>query len=174
MELAESNYLHALAQVGITFAGFTAIFIMLRQTLTRGGETSAMDFFVTRNFLMLSFLVVSGAMLPPLLAALSLQHNLVWRVASVIVALPLLAFVVSLPSRRRALTQGRIPAFLWARESIHIAAIAILLLNAVGLLGGATGGLFELGISLVLFAEFFTFAVSLNQTRLIHDWSKPD
>jgi hypothetical protein len=67
MELAQSAYLYALAQIGATFAGFTALFMMLRQTV--GGKASAMDFFVTQRFLMLSFLAVVGAMLPSLLAA---------------------------------------------------------------------------------------------------------
>lgn len=170
MELAESAYLYALAQIGITFAGFTALFMMLRQTV--GGKASAMDFFVTRNFLMLSFLAVSGAMLPSLLAAFSLQHDLVWRTASATVAVPLLAFVVSLSGRRRRVASGRTPGFIWIRESIHVAASAILLLNAVGMLGGKYAASFELGISLILFAQLFSFVMNMNRWLAIHHWSK--
>jgi hypothetical protein len=170
MELAESAYLYALAQIGIVFAGFTALFMMLRQTL--GGEASAMDFFVTRNLLMLSFLVVSGAMLPSLLAAFSLQHDLIWRAASATVAVPLLAFVVSLPWRRRTVISGRTPGFIWLRELIHAAAVAILALNVVGLLGGPTGGPFELGLSLILFAQSFSFVMTMGQLLALHHRSK--
>jgi len=122
MELAESAYLYALAQIGIVFAGFAALFMMLRQTL--GGEASAMDFFVTKNLLMLSFLVVAAAMLPSLLASFSLQRELIWQAASATVAVPLLAFVVSFPWRRRTVVSGRAPGFLWLRESIHVVAVA--------------------------------------------------
>jgi hypothetical protein len=133
MELAQSAYLYALAQIAITFGGFTALFMMLRQTV--GGKASAMDFFVTQRFLMYSFLVAVGAMLPPLLAAFLRQHDLIWRAASTGIAIPLLVLVVSFPWHRRAVTSRRAPFFIWLRELIHVVAIAILLLNAVGLLG---------------------------------------
>jgi hypothetical protein len=170
MELPESAYLYALAQVGVVFAGFTALFTMLRQTL--GGEPSPMDLFFTRNLLILSFLVVFGAMLPSLLAAFSLQRDLVWRAASAIVAVPLLAFVVSLPWRRRRVLSGRTPGFIWLRESIHVAVVAILAVNIVGLPGGAAGARFELGISLVLLAQSFSFVLTMSQLLAVHRQAK--
>jgi len=172
MELAESAYLYALAQISITFAGFTALIMLLRQNV--GGKTSAMDFFVTRNFLLISFLIVAGTMVPSLLAALSLPHDLVWRAASAAVAVPLLAFVASLPWRRRAVTTGRSPKFVWVRESIHVAAIVILLLNAAGLLGIPKAGPFELGLFLILFGQLFAFVMSTDQLLIAHHWSKTE
>jgi hypothetical protein len=80
--------------------------------------------------------------------------------------------VVSWPWRRRAVTKGRAPFFIWLRELIHVVAIAILLLNAVGLLGEPNGGLFELGISLILFAQLFAFVMVMSQFLAIHHWSK--
>jgi len=75
METTGSTYLFALAQISITFAGFTVLFIALRQ-LT-GSAGTKYDVFGIRNYFFLSFLIVAGAMLPSLLAAFSLQQPLI-------------------------------------------------------------------------------------------------
>lgn len=166
MELPESAYLYALAQIGIVFAGFIALFTMLRQTM--GGEASARDLFFIRNLLILTFLVVFGAMLPPLLAGFSLHRDMVWRAASFAVAAPLLLFVVTLPLRRRRVLTDRLPGFIWVRESIHVAIVAMLAVNMVRPADAMAGARFELGIFLILFAQSFSFVMTMGQLLALH------
>jgi hypothetical protein len=66
LDLPGSTYLYTLAALSITFVGFSALVIYLRQTV--GGEMSKLDVLITRIFIQLGFIVVAGAMLPPLLS----------------------------------------------------------------------------------------------------------
>jgi len=160
METTGSAYLYALAQIAITFAGFTALFMILRQATGRTG--TKYDVFGIRNYFFLSFLIIAGAMLPSLLAAFSLPQPLIWRIASIIVGIPLIGFLVSFPFRRRALTGVRLPLSMWPQQIIFILIVATLLINAVGILGEPNLGLFELGITLILFDLFYAILLTLG------------
>ena len=160
METTGSAYLYVLAQLAITFAGFTALFMILRQAT--GAAGTKYDLFATRNYLFLSFLIVIGAMLPSLLAALVLSKSLVWRIASAAVAIPLLGFLLSYSVRRRALTGVRLPWSIWPQQIIFTITVATLLINALGLFGEPNAGLFELGTSLILFDLFYAFLLTLG------------
>src|ERR1700688_2500124 len=100
MPTAALTYLYALASLSVTFVGFSALVIILRQTI--GGEMSRLDVLVTRIFIQLGFIVAAGAMLPPLLSLLSLPPDLIWRMSSIAAAVPSFLFAVTYPSRRHA------------------------------------------------------------------------
>ena len=160
MEIDGSAYLYALAQIAITFAGFTALFMMLRQSF--GGKTNKYDLFVTRNYLILSFLIVIGAMLPQLLAAFSIEKAIVWRIASAAVAIPMLVFVLSYPVRRQAITGARFPTKVWPMQIIFTGASVVLFVNAAGFFSKSLVGLFELGITLILLGSFYAILLTLG------------
>src|SRR6516225_9544483 len=77
MTPAASGYLYTLAALSITFVGFSALVIVLRQTL--GGDLSRLDLLLTKIFVQLGFLVAGAALMPPLLALLQCPEPLVWR-----------------------------------------------------------------------------------------------
>jgi hypothetical protein len=80
MELLGSSYLYTLAALSVTFVGFYALVIVLRQTF--GGALSKLDVLITRIFIQLGFLVAASAMLPPLFALFGLRQDLIWRTCS--------------------------------------------------------------------------------------------
>jgi hypothetical protein len=67
--------------LSITFVGFSALVIILRQTL--GGEMSKLDILITRIFIQLGFLVAAGALLPALLELLQFTQRCPTRHAGV-------------------------------------------------------------------------------------------
>lgn len=165
MEIPESGYLFALAQIAITFAGFTALFMMLRQAI--GGKSTPYDLFATRNYLFLSFLIVFGGMLPSVLSAFHLTQQLVWRIASLAVGVPLLVFLVSYPFRRRAVTGVRLPPSIWPQQIIFTTAVAVLFANAFGLFGEPVGP-YMLGTTLILFDLFYAILLTLGMVFGAH------
>ena len=157
METAGSAYLYTLAQIAITFAGFTALFMMLRQTF--GGTTTKYDLFVTRNYLFFSFLVVIGALLPSLLAAFNIVQDLIWRVSSWAVAIPIGVFAITYPMRRRALIGAGFPVRVWPMQLIFASAAVVLFFNGVV---SSNIGRFELGVSLILLGSFYAILLTLG------------
>ena len=114
MELPSSAYLYTLALLAMTFVGFTAIVMILRQSL--GGPLSRFDTLVARFFMAWGFLITYGAMLPPLLAAFELHHPLVWRASSIATGLMLLALSFGYPILRGQATGARAPTFVLVRK----------------------------------------------------------
>src|SRR5215475_11122794 len=111
MDLAGSNYLYTLATLSVTFVGFSALVIVLRQTF--GGELSKLDILITRIFIQLGFLVAASAMLPPLLALFSIPHARIWSLCSLCTAVPFFLFAVTYPARRRAASGAGAPLAIW-------------------------------------------------------------
>jgi hypothetical protein len=66
MELTGATYLYTLAALAVSFVGFSALVMILRQTF--GGEVSRLDTLITRIFIQLGFMVAAGALLPSLLS----------------------------------------------------------------------------------------------------------
>jgi len=160
MELPGSAYLFSMAMIAITFAGFTAIFVMLRQT--RGAAFTTYDLFVTRNYMMVSFLIVLGSLLPSLLAAVWEPDSRVWQFASASVAILMTMYVLSFPRRRRAATDLPRPSALWVQEIIFSLAIIILVANALGTPRVPDFAFFEIGMTLSLCGLFYSFLVALS------------
>jgi hypothetical protein len=128
MELPSSAYLYTLALLAMTFVGFTAIVMILRQSL--GGPLSRFDTLVARFFMAWGFLITYGAMLPPLLAAFELHHPLVWRASSTATGLMLLTLSFGYPMLRGQATGARAPTFVLVQSAIGAVIGVILLVNA--------------------------------------------
>ena len=65
MESPGTSYLYTIALLGMSFMGFAAIVMILRQTL--GGHLRAFDALFARVYMEFAVIVSIGAMLPPLL-----------------------------------------------------------------------------------------------------------
>lgn len=102
MEVKGAALLYTLATLAVTFAGFAALLVMLRQSA--GSALSALDRFLTRTVVSHLSVVAAGALLPPLLALYDLSEPLVWKVSALLFGLPLLAMLLTYGHRRRAAT----------------------------------------------------------------------
>src|SRR6516225_6549380 len=111
MELPGSAYLYTLATLAMTFAGFCAIVIVLRQTTGKG--ISGFHLVLTRLYLESGLFSAAFSMLPSLLALCGLTETTVWRVSSAIIATVLICFGATYPTRRAAITAGSLPSSRW-------------------------------------------------------------
>jgi len=157
MELPGSTYLYALATVSITFAAFSALVLIFRQAMGSGVTEYESYFMLT--FIQSGFIVTAGSLLPPALALYGWSHITVWRLSSVIMAIPVLVFVVTLPGRRRAASRHRIPLYVWTLLFLQLLIVFYLVMNAIGTpvepraapyAAAMTGVLFTSGIAYLL------------------------
>jgi hypothetical protein len=157
MELPGSIYLYALATVSITFVGFSALLLIFRQAM--GGAITTYESNFMLAFMQVGFIVTSGSLLPPMLALYGMSPTMVWRVSSIIMAIPVFVFVVTLPGRRHAATHQRIPKFVAILLVLQSLFGVYLLLNAIGTpaapgvapyAAAMTGLLFTSGIAYLL------------------------
>ena len=85
MELPGAVYLYTLATLAMTFAGFCAIVIGLRQTT--GKRISGFHIVLTRLYLESGLFAAAFCMLPPLLGVCGQSAPIVWRASSAIIAI---------------------------------------------------------------------------------------
>jgi hypothetical protein len=173
VELPGASYLYTLATVSITFVGLSVFFILIRQAL--GRTMSEFDIFLTRNFLQLGFTVTVCALLAPLLSLLDVRQAYIWRIASMISAVPPCLVALTYPRRRFAATGTPMPKV----ASFSVAAIfvagMILLGNAFGWPFASGAGLHACGLTIVLSISFLAFLHALDrvleQTKRVGDGS---
>jgi hypothetical protein len=99
MEVKGAAFLYTLAGLMITFAGFSALLLFLRQAA--GARVSLLDRYLAKTVMTYVFVLTAGALLPALLALYDIPEDWVWRGAGVLFALPMLYLQVTYPSRRR-------------------------------------------------------------------------
>lgn len=168
MELPGSTYLFTLAALSVTFVGFSALVVVLRQTF--GGEMSRLDILITRIFIQLGFIVVAGAMLPPLLFFFQWPQDVIWRTASVVPAVPAFIFAVTYPSRRRAASGVPTPFVIWIDVMILVLASLALMCNALGLGFEPGPGPFAASLTTILFLSGWAYLQALR-TLIVHHTS---
>src|SRR5215510_513107 len=91
MELPGASYFYTLAQIGITFSGFAALLMALRQM--RGSEMSKFQLWVTRAYVQSGLGTAMNAMLSPLIYGLGFTLALTWQMASAFVAVQSLVLI---------------------------------------------------------------------------------
>ena len=102
MDLPGASYLFTLAQVGITFAGFAALLMALRQM--HGAGMSKFHLWVARSYVQSGLVTAMNAMLAPLLYALGLSQTMTWQAASAFIALQSLFLIALAPGQWRKAT----------------------------------------------------------------------
>jgi hypothetical protein len=161
MELPGSTYLYALATLAMTFAGFCAIVIVLRQTA--GRELSGFHVVLTRLYLESGLWAAAFAMLAPLLAVCGVPHDTALRLASAIIAAVMLAYGAAYPARRRATMAEPLPRGRW----IPIAAVSTLVMvaligNAIGIPRAPAVGAIAVAATWTLACGAIVFVLALN------------
>jgi hypothetical protein len=150
MELPGTAYLYTLATLSMTFVGFCAIVVVLRQSI--GKDISGWHVVLMRLYIETGFWAAAFGMLPPLLALCGLPHAAVWRISSIVIAAVMIGFLATYPRRRRAMTADPVPLRRW------LPIVVVSLLVIVGLLCNAAGVPFEPGAAPVAAAATWTLA----------------
>lgn len=130
MELHGSSYLFTLAVMDITFIGFVAIVIIVRQG--RGKELSSFHLLLTRFYMEIGFLSAACAMLPPLLATWGMNEPLIWRLSSVAAVLAIVVGLWTYPSRRRAANGEPVPVRVWINVLVSLLVVIPCVASAAG------------------------------------------
>ena len=99
MDLTGASFLYTLAALMITFAGFSALLLGIRQAA--GIQPSPLDRYLAKTALTQLFTLAAGALLPPLLSLYGVSETWLWRVSAVVFALPMLSLLLTYPHRRR-------------------------------------------------------------------------
>ena len=155
MELPNAGYLYTLALIAVAYVGFTAIVLILRQSV--GGALSPLDTLVSRLFMGWGFLITYLAMLPMLLAAFGLSPTTVWRIASALAGSSFLVLHMGYQIWRARITGERTPLHLWFHTAFGLAFGIVLLANAAAVVPAALGAIYVAAITLDMMQASFAF-----------------
>ena len=131
MELPGSGYLYTLATLAMTFVGFCAIVLGLRQSL--GAQSSKFHQYASHVYIELGLTSAAFAMLPPLLAGCELPAEIVWRISSAVIAVALVLHTWSVLRRFKATRAGPFPRRVWINTSITALIVIALVTKAADL-----------------------------------------
>jgi hypothetical protein len=155
MELPSSGYLFTLALLAITFVGFTAIVVILRQSL--GSAILPIDALVARLFMVWGFTITYAAMLPMVLAAYDLTAPVIWGASSVVGSISLLTINLGYPPLRVRATGERTPLHVWLHCSFGTIIALILLWNPVNHSSKTAPAIYATVLTLFLIQASFAF-----------------
>ncbi len=155
MELPNATYLYTLALIAIGYVGFTAIVLILRQSV--GGALLPIDTVVARLFMGWGFLLTYVSIMPMLLAAFDLSELTVWRISSVLAGPSFVAMQLSYPILRSQITGERTPLHVWLHVAVGAALGIVLLVNAANFLPAIIGAIYAAAVTLYLVQASFAF-----------------
>lgn len=160
MEFAGASLLYTLATLMVTFAGFSALLLIVRQAA--GAGLSSLDRFLTRTVVGHLFVLAAGALLPALLALYELPDAWIWKASAMIFGLPYLILLLTFPRRRRAATGKPTPQIVLAT---FVGLGSISLIAMVGyVLGGFAykAAAYATALTINFFALAFAFVIALE------------
>jgi len=160
MDVKGAAFLHTLAGLTVTFAGLTALLLILRQAA--GATASALDRYIAKTVMTYMFVLTAGALLPPLLALYDFPDAWIWRGSGALFGLPMLALQATYPMRRRkAVGSGPPPTILAVFVVLGSAAtLAMLGAMAAGLPYGAA--VYMTALTIDFFTVIFGFVAALD------------
>jgi hypothetical protein len=160
MDVKGAAFLYTLAGLTVTFAGLTALLLILRQAA--GATASALDRYIAKTVMTYMFVLTAGALLPPLLALYDVPEPWIWRGAGALFGLPMLSLQATYPMRRRKSVGKAPPAAILAVFVVFGSAATLTMLGciAAGLLDSAAVYLTALTID--FFTVIFGFVAALD------------
>jgi hypothetical protein len=160
MEVEGAVILYTMAGLMVTFAGFSALLLALRQAA--GGHLSRLDRYLAKTVLTQLFLLSAGALLPPVIALYDTPDTWVWRISAVLFALPMLYLLLSYPHRRRKVIGHGPPLMVLVIFVVFgsAAIIAMLVYVLSGLQHSAAAYISALAIN--FFTTAFAFVTALD------------
>ena len=131
VEVKGATFLYALAALMVTFAGFSALLLSIRQAA--GARLSLLDRFIVRAILIQLFILTGGALLPPILGLWNVSEAWLWRAAALCFAIPMLVLLLTYSHRRwKAVGTGPPPIGFAVFIVVGSAAIAAMLIYIIG------------------------------------------
>ena len=160
-ELHGTAYLYTLAAVSVAFLGFTAIVVIIRQSVGEG--LSRIQVLLVHVLIEHGFAVIGFALLPPLIALFDLSHDLVLRISSAVAALVVILWHMEFSLRRYSSAVGqRLPRYAYVNFSLTAVFSVLLCLNAYGGLFEPQAGVYAAAISWLLCQAANIFLLSFN------------
>ena len=130
MTPAESDYLSHLANLSLSFVGFSAVVVTLRGAL--GGKLSDRHLRLVRLYIEGGLLVTLLALVPALLNLLHVPDAVTWPLSSAAAASIFSILLVIQFRRRRAIEPGRFPLWVVIVYAVSTIAVAGLWFNVAG------------------------------------------
>ncbi len=160
MDLPGASYFYTLAQVGITFSGFAALLVAVRQM--SGTGMGPFHLWVARSYVQSGMVTAVNAMLAPLLFGLGVAEKPTWQFTSAFVAVQSITLISLVPRQWHQATNRPMQMRVKVHMGLGILINIALLLNAAGWPYSPMGGVVMLAISWNLFAFFAQFAESIR------------
>jgi hypothetical protein len=167
MEAPGTTYLYTLATISMTFAGFCAIVIVLRQAI--GEKLSGFHVVLTKLYLEAGLGATAFCMCRLLLASCGVPLAVVWRTSSGVIAVAIILYGGTYPKQRQLKTSDPLPVRRWLAIVIGSAAVIL------GLLGNVAGMPFAPGVGPIAIAATWTLGCGALVFILALDefWESP-
>jgi hypothetical protein len=176
MEVKGATFLYTLAGLMITFAGFSALLLILRQAA--GAKLSLLDRYLARTVMTYSFVLTAAALLPPLFALYGIEDKWIWRSSVVLFALPMLFLQVTYPRRRRKVVGDGPPPAILAVFVVFGSTVTLAMLGCVLMDIQSSAAAYITGLTIDFFTVAFAFVTALDvimkQPMEVSERSKPD
>jgi hypothetical protein len=152
--------LYTLAGLMITFAGFSALLLTLRPAA--GARLSILDRYLARTVMTHIFVLEAATLLPPILALYDVPEMQIWKVSSVLFALPMLSLQLSYPRRRHKMVGNRPPLAILLVFVVFGAVVTLTMLGYVLAGGRYNSAAYVTAVTLDFFTTAFGFMVALD------------
>jgi len=160
MDVKGAVLLQTLAGLMITFAGFSALLLGLRQAA--GAKVSLLDRYLAKTVMTYVFVLTAGALLPMLFALYDIPEPWIWRASAVLFALPMLFLQVTYPRRRRRVVGSGPPPSIVAVFVVFGAAVTLAMLGYVSAGVQYTAAAYITGLTIDFFTVAFAFVTALD------------
>jgi hypothetical protein len=130
MDLPGSAFLYTVATLAMTFVGFCAVVLVLRQA--RAEKATDLQLMHSHGYIEVALSAVAIAILPPLLAVCGLSELRTWQWSSATIAVGLIAYTVYILNAFYKLSRGKIPAYVWINQLVTALVILLLIGNVFG------------------------------------------
>ena len=155
MELAGAGYLFNLSIIAVTFVGFSAIVVILRQSL--GNPFQPLDSLASRLFMTWGFVVAFSALLPVVLKQFDLAERSVWAAASLLAATATGAINVVYPIVRPRIVGQANSIHIWLHVGFGLLVALVLLINSAQPFPHQAGAVYSSCLTLYMAEASFAF-----------------
>jgi hypothetical protein len=160
LDIQGAGILFTLAEIMVTFAGFSTLLVSVRQVA--GAPLSALDRLLAKMVMVHLMVLTGGALLPSLLSLFDLSEASVWTVAAVVFGVPELLLLFSYPYRRRKAVGQKPPAIFYV-VFVGFGSLVVVAMLAY-ILGGFkhAAAAYVAGLVLSFFISAFSFVMALD------------
>jgi hypothetical protein len=159
MEVKGATLLYTLATLAVTFAGFAALLLIVRQSA--GRALSSLDRFLARTVVGHFFWLATGALFPPVFALYDLPGPEIWKVSAALFGLPMLALMVSYP-RRRVVATGQPTPSIILLVFVGVSSAALTVMMIAVFWGFAAPAAYASALLTIFATHAFAFVVALE------------